>query len=603
MPTSFMSLLSARDLSKSFPSSTLFEGISLHVDERDRVGLIGPNGAGKSTLLKILADLESADEGDITRRRGLRLVYVEQDDHFAEDATPQSAICDELKASDDDRVDIETRAAISLSKLGFENFDRPVKTLSGGWRKRLSIARALCHEPDVLLLDEPTNHLDLEGVLWLEDFAMKATIAMVFVTHDRQFLENAASRIIEIAPAYPGGMFEASGNYTEFLGRKAAFLDAQEAAESALSNKVRRDTAWLRQGIQGRQTRNKTQVRDATSRRAELKAMKNRNAAPERTTTIDFQATDRKTKKLLALHSVGKSMGSKPLFSSLDMLLTPGQRIGLLGVNGSGKTTLLRLMSGDLEPDSGTIKRAADLRVVTFSQHRDTLVSSQTLHEALCPVGDMVDYRGKQVHVTGWAKRFLFESDQLSTLVSNLSGGEQARVLIANLMLEPADVLLLDEPTNDLDIPSLEVLEDALLEFPGAIVLVTHDRFMLDRIATEYVGLDDAGGAKAFQTFQQWTAYRKKNSAAAAKAKPSSALLAAPKTAKKKRSYKEQREYDGMEAAILQAEANVGRLDGEAADPALVNDHVRATAAYKALSDAQSLVKRLYARWSELEDG
>ena len=492
-------LLSARNLTKAFPTGTLFEGLSIHVGERDRVGLIGPNGAGKSTLLRILADLEPHDDGKITRRRGLRLVYVEQDDHFANDATAMSAICDKITTSNDDRVDVDTRAAIALSKLGFEDFDQPVATLSGGWRKRLSIARALCKEPDVLLLDEPTNHLDLEGVLWLEGFANKAQLAMLFVTHDRQFLENAADRIIEISPAYPGGMFEAAGNYSTFLSRKNAFLDAQEAAESALANKVRRDTAWLMQGIQGRQTRNKTQVRDAASRRAELKATKGRNLAPKQTTTIDFQATERKTKKLLGLHRVAKAMGGKSLFSALEVMLTPGQRIGLLGLNGSGKTTLLRLMSGDLEPDAGTVKRAANLRVVTFSQHRDTLVPSQTLQEALCPVGDMVDYRGKQVHVTGWAKRFLFEADQLSTLVSNLSGGEQARVLIANLMLEPADVLLLDEPTNDLDIPSLEVLEQALLEFPGAIVLVTHDRFMLDRIATEFIGLDDVGCAKCFR--------------------------------------------------------------------------------------------------------
>jgi ATP-binding cassette subfamily F protein uup len=603
------SLLSARNLTKAFPTNVLFEGLSLHIAEGDRVGLIGPNGAGKSTLLKILADLESHDEGDVTRRRGLRLVYVEQDDDFAEGATPMSAICDALRESnaidvDDGGMDGETRAAIALSKLGFENFDRAVSTLSGGWRKRLAIARALVHEPDVLLLDEPTNHLDLEGVLWLEGFANKAQLAMVFVTHDRRFLENVAERVIEISPAYPGGMFEASGNYSEFLNRKNAFLDSQEAAESALANKVRRDTAWLQQGIQGRQTRNKTQVRDAAGRRAELKSTKGRNAAPKRTTTIAFQATERKTKKLLTLHSVAKSMGNKPLFTSLDIMLTPGQRIGLLGVNGSGKTTLLRLMSGDLEPDAGTVKRAADLRIVAFSQHRDTLVRTQTLQEALCSVGDMVDYRGKQVHVTGWAKRFLFEPDQLSTLVSNLSGGEQARVMIANLMLEPADVLLLDEPTNDLDIPSLEVLEQALLEFPGAIVLVTHDRFMLDRIATEFVGLDDLGGAKTFQTMQQWTAYRKKmrTSGAVRQAAIAPALkTAAPKASKKKRSYKEEREYQGMEVSILEAEGEVVRLEATASAAALENDHMTATKAYAALSAAEGLVKKLYARWAVLE--
>ena len=595
-------LLSARNLTKSFPSSILFEGVSLSIEEKDRVGLIGPNGAGKSTLLKILADLEAADEGDVTKRRGLKLVYVEQDDVFAEDATPRSAIADELGALQNERVDVDTCTAISLSKLGFENFDRPVATLSGGWRKRLAIARALCHEPDVLLLDEPTNHLDLEGVLWLEAFAARATMAMVFVTHDRQFLENAAARIIEVSPAYPGGTFEAAGNYSQFITRKAAFLDAQESEESALANKVRRDTAWLRQGIQGRQTRNKTQVEAAADRRAELKATAARNTAPKQTTTIDFQATSRKTKKLLALHSVSKSMGGKKLFHSLDLLLTPGRRLGLLGVNGAGKTTLLKLMSGEMEPDTGTIKRAADLRIVTFSQHRDTLISTQTLQEALCPVGDMVDYRGKQVHVTGWAKRFLFEPDQLMTKVSNLSGGEQARVLIANLMLEPADVLLLDEPTNDLDIPSLEVLENALLEFPGAIVLVTHDRFMLERIATEFIGLDDRGGVKELQTFEQWVAYRGRVGAEAARAAAPAPLKTAPlKSLKKKRSYKEEQEYQGMERAILAAEDEVTRLETESADPAMATDHVRAAETFKALSEAQERVKALYLRWADLE--
>jgi ATP-binding cassette subfamily F protein uup len=592
-------LLSARDLSKSFPSSVLFEGISISIEERDRVGLIGPNGAGKSTLLKILADLEFADEGDITKRRGLKLVYIEQDDRFDEDATPRSAICGELTGGDEDRVDVETRSAIALSRLGFEDFDRPVATLSGGWRKRLAIARALCHEPDVLLLDEPTNHLDLEGVLWLEAFAARATMAMIFVTHDRQFLENTVNRIIELSPAYPGGMFEAAGNYSQFIMRKAAFLDAQEVAESAMANKVRRDTAWLRQGIQGRQTRNKTQVEAAAERRAEFKATKGRNAAPRQTTTIDFQATERKTRKLLALHSVAKSMGGKQLFHDLDLMLSPGRRIGLLGVNGAGKTTLLRLMSGDLEPDSGTIKRAIELRVVTFSQHRDTLVASQTLQEALCPVGDMVDYRGKQVHVTGWARRFLFEPDQLATRVSNLSGGEQARVLIANLMLEPADVLLLDEPTNDLDIPSLEVLEEALLEFPGAIVLVTHDRFMLERIATEYVAIDDRGGIKEFQTYQQWVRHHQD---AVVTRVSSSPKMAAAKPAPRKRSYKQEREYQGMETAILKAEAEVERLEAESSDPVMTTDHVRAAETFQALSMAQELVRRLYARWAELEE-
>ena len=595
-------LLSARDLTKSYPSSTLFEGVAIHISEGDRIGLIGPNGAGKSTLLKILADLETPDDGEVIRRRGLKLLYVEQDDQFPDGATPLSAVSAELVHDDDDRVDVETRASITLSKLGFVNFERPVATLSGGWKKRLSLACALSHEPDVLMLDEPTNHLDLEGVLWLESFVRQAPMAMIFVTHDRKFLENTASRIIELSPAYPGGKFEANGNYTEFVRRKEDFLDAQATAESALANRVRRDTAWLLQGIQGRQTRNKTQVDAAADRRTDLKATKDRNTAPTRTTTIDFQATERKTKKLLALHNVSKSMGEKRLFESVELILTPGQRIGLLGVNGAGKTTLLRIMAGEVEPDSGTVKRAADLRIVTLSQNRGTLIATQTLQEALCPVGDTVDYRGRPVHVTGWAKRFLFEADQLSTFVGNLSGGEQARVLIANLMLEPADVLLLDEPTNDLDIPSLEVLEQALLEFPGAIVLVTHDRFMLERIATEYLGLDDAGSAKGFMTYERWNAARAQAlSSMASKRSAAASTAKRPKSTSRKLSYNEQREYQRMEETILQAEAEVEQLEADAADPALASDHVRAAETYSSLSAAQRRVKELYARWAELE--
>ena len=597
-------LLSARDLGKSFPANTLFEGVAIHVESGDRIGFIGPNGAGKSTLMKILAGLEEADEGEITRRRGLKMAYVEQDDLFPDDATPMSAVLDSLPPGEDDRLDPDTQAAIALSKIGFEDFDRAVSTLSGGWRKRLSLACALARDPDVLLLDEPTNHLDLEGVLWLEQFVQQSSMAMLFVTHDRMFLENTASRIIELSPAYPGGTFKVEGDYSEFLRRKDAFLEAQAAAQSALANKVRRDTAWLRQGIQGRQTRNKTQVTAAAERRDELKQTRGRNEAPSKTTAIDFQATQRKTKKLLALHSVGKTMGDKQLFDSLDLVLMPGQRIGLVGVNGAGKTTLLRLMNGELQPDSGTIKQASELRIVTFSQHRGTLVATQTLQEALCPVGDMVDYRGKQVHVTGWAQRFLFEADQLSTLVGNLSGGEQARVLIANLMLEPADVLLLDEPTNDLDIPSLEVLEQALLEFPGALVLVTHDRFMLERIATEYIGLDDAGGIRSFQTYQQWNTARKK-AAKDAKRATNQPRTGAKQTGEKQKgrklSWDERKEYERMEEAILEAESEVERLEADVADPALAEDHVRSTATYEALSQAQERVKTLYERWVVLE--
>ena len=601
-------LLSARNLTKTFDAHRLFTDVAVHLVENDRLGLIGPNGAGKSTLLKILAGLEDADSGDITRRRGLRLAYVAQDDLFPTDATPMSAA---LSAIEDDpthsshrrhgSMDAQTGASITLSKLGFLDFNQRVETLSGGWRKRLSIACALARDPEILMLDEPTNHLDMEGVLWLERFVRQSRLAIVFITHDRWFLENAASRIIELSPAYPAGMFETAGAYSEFVRRKAEFLDAQKATEASIANQSRRDLAWLRQGIQGRQTRNKTQVAAAADRRAQLKTIKDRNAAPKRTTAIDFQATERKTKKLMTLHHVSKSMGGSRLFEGLDLTLTPGRRIGLLGPNGAGKTTLLRLLSGDLEPDSGTIKRAVDLRTVTFTQHRQSLIPTQTLQEALCPVGDQVNYRGKMIHITGWAEKFLFPPNQLGNFVSSLSGGEQARVLIANLMLTPADVLLLDEPTNDLDIASLEVLECALLEFPGAIVLVTHDRFMIERIATEFLALDGKGGAKEFLTYEHWRKASRPESKKSGRDAPVDAKRKKTTSNANKLSYKHQRDLDGMEAAITKAETEVNRLRHEAADPALARDHVRAGEVYKALGDAELQVRQLYDRWEELE--
>ena len=397
------------------------------------------------------------------------------------------------------------------------------------------------------------------------------------------------------------------GNYSEFVRRKDQFLESQSARQAVLAGKVRRDDAWLAQGIQGRQTRNKYQVVAAAERRAELRAVRERNAAPLRTTAIDFQATDRKTKKLLTAHRVSKAMGGKPLFEKLELTLAPGMRLGLLGPNGSGKTTLLRLLAGGLEPDEGTIKPAADLRIVAFTQHRESLNPTQSLRDALCPVGDRVHYRGKPMHVTSWAKKFLFEPKKFNTSVGDLSGGEQARIQIANLMLKPADVLILDEPTNDLDIPSLEVLEQALIEFPGAIVLVTHDRFMMQRLTTELLVLDGRGGAKFYASYALWQRdqaiddVQEDKPAVTGDDKPEPSESANAKKPSKKLSYKLQRELDTIEETIQRAEADVARLEAEAADPGVIADHVRHTEVCSELGEAHTRVQQLYDRWAELD--
>ena len=599
-------LLTARDLAKTYGPHTLFEGVALSINDGERLALIGPNGSGKSTLLKILAGLETPDSGEFARKKNLRLAYVAQDDLFAPDQTVLEAVVNSIEGEHDGAgLDPRTRAGMVLSKLDFDNHAQNVQTLSGGWRKRLSIACALATEPDVLMLDEPTNHLDLEGVLWLESFVKsQPNTAMIFITHDRMFLESAANRIVELSRAYPGGTFEVQGNYSEFVRRKNDFLDGQAAQQTALAGKVRRDTAWLLQGVQGRQTRNKSQVQDAAERRDELKQIANRNNAPKRTASIDFQATERKTNRLLSTHNLTKRMGDKLLFKGLDLELSPGMRLGLLGPNGSGKTTLLRILNGQLQPDAGSVKQAPDLRVVNFTQHRESLNLTQSLREALCPVGDVVEYRGKPMHVASWAKKFLFDPSKFPVSVGDLSGGERARVLMADLMLKPADVLILDEPTNDLDIPSLEALEQSLGEFPGAIVLVTHDRFMLDRLSTELLALDGQGGAKRFVSYQQYCNAQAQQAAASSQASAASAqspAAAKPRTESKKLSFKLQRELDTMEKTILEAEGALETLHAKVADPKLIADHKAYAQACEELAAAQQLVDSLYERWAELE--
>ena len=606
-------LLTTQGLSKTYGTHTLFAGISIGLMQGDRLGLIGPNGAGKSTLLKILAGMIESDEGQVTRRRQLSFAYVEQDDRFDADATPTDVVIDALRdqaTADHHWLDPQTRASIILSRLGFVDVYQKIGSLSGGWRKRLSIACGLVREPDVLMLDEPTNHLDMQGVEWLEDFVKQSEIAVVFITHDRTFLENCANRIIELSTAYPDGAFEVKGNYSAFVRRKDEFLTAQQTQQTALAGKVRRDTAWLRQGIQGRQTRNKTQVAASMDRQDDLKALQQRNSATARSAGIAFQASERKTHKLIETQGIGKALGGRMLFSDLSFTLSPGTRLGLLGPNGSGKTTLMRLLTGELPTDQGSVKHAEKLRIVNFSQHREELDLKVTLREALCPIGETVYFRDQSMHVSAWAKKFLFDPGKFRTSVGDLSGGEQARILIARLMLQPADLLILDEPTNDLDIPTLEVLEESLTNFPGAIVLVTHDRFMLARLATELIAFDGRGGAKPYASYEQWEDDRARidqaAQAPAPRAKPADASTLKAETSSapapaKKLSYKLQRELDQMEATILQAEEHVQALQAQTHDPKVMADRVRYADLCTQLGQAQDRVRELYNRWAELE--
>ncbi|HEX6211394.1 MAG TPA: ABC-F family ATP-binding cassette domain-containing protein [Methylomirabilota bacterium] len=588
-------LLSCKAVGKAYGARSLFDDLSFGLFEGDQAGLVGPNGSGKSTLLKILAGIETPDRGTRSLRGGVRVGYVPQDPVFSAGETVGDVVLAALAHVDEE--DRPGRFAQTLGRAGFADGHAGVDTLSGGWKKRLAIARELAAEPDILLMDEPTNHLDLDGILWLEEVLAERARACLVVSHDRYFLEHVATRMLELNRIYPAGLFEADGRYSEFLARRDEILKAQAAYQESLANTVRREIEWLRRGAKARSTKAKGRIKEAGRLVEELEDSRARGMAA--TAGIDFTSSHRRTRRLLAARGVTKSLGGRRLVSDLDLVITPGTRVGLIGPNGSGKTTLLDVLAGTLPPDAGMIERAEGLRVVRFEQERGGLDPAQSLRRALAPEGDAVIWQGRSVHVASWAKRFLFRPDQLELPVGRLSGGEQARILIARLMREPADLLMLDEPTNDLDIPTLEVLEDSLAEFEGGLVLVTHDRFMLERVSTVILALDGQGGTTTFADYAQWEAARQP---APPTARPAAARAPERERARTKRlGYREQREWDGMEQAIVDAEQALAGCRREVEDPAIASNPTALQQRYAALEAAQAEVERLYARWAELE--
>ncbi|MFH2132362.1 MAG: ABC-F family ATP-binding cassette domain-containing protein [bacterium] len=589
-------ILSCQSVGKSYGAQSLFTGVSISFDSDERIGLIGPNGSGKSTLLRIIAGLESPDEGEVTRKKDVRMAYIPQQDFLDPGKSIESTLLDAQAGEPINDIERYNRARRWIGRAGFSDSDQKVETLSGGWKKRLAIVSALIQEPDLLLLDEPTNHLDLEGIIWLEELLTNPPFAFILVSHDRYFLEIVTNRVVELNKRYPDGFLKVDGSYSEFIYYREAFLDSQVQLETVLANKVRRESEWLQRGPKARSTKARFRIEEAYRLKADLSAVRNRNLQIQ-TVDIDFDSTRRKTKKLLTAKKISKSMGGRVLFEDLSLTLTPGFCLGLLGRNGSGKSTLISILAGLDEPDQGEIQRADGVKTILFEQDRSLLNQEETLHRALCPAGDAVVFRDRSIHIVSWAKRFLFNAEQLEMPVRHLSGGEQARIFIARLMLQPADILLLDEPTNDLDIPSLEVLEENLKDFPGSIVLVTHDRFLLNSLSKAVLGLDGRGGAIQFADYPQWLSSQKtekpERSASVDKTKP--------KQSRRKFSYKEQREWETIENKIMAAEEAVEQCQAEMLDPLVTTDPPRLEVCCSRLQASQEEVERLYHRWEELD--
>lgn len=594
-------LLSCKNVEKSIGNRVLFEDLTFNILERERIGLIGPNGAGKSTLLKTIGGVLEQDAGEVTTRKGVKLVYLPQVETFDESMTILEAAMEAAKDDIEDDFIKQSNASIALSRIGFEDLDEKVKNLSGGWLKRLSIARQIARDPDVLLLDEPTNHLDVEGIEWLEDYLKKAKFAYMIITHDRTFLERATNRIIELSDIFDGGILSFNCAYDEFMRRRTEFLEAERARFESLSNKNRREQEWVKSGVRARGTKQKARLQEASDLQQTVHKLKKQTAEPSKI-LVDFETTDRKTKRLIVAHSISKAFGDKKICTDFDLTLTAGVRIGLLGNNGVGKTTLMKMLMGAEKPDTGGVTITNGIKVLHFDQKRQLLDENATLKEALSLSGsDTVIYRGKETHISSWARKLKFRSDQLDTPISSLSGGERARIIMGRLMLQTADVLLLDEPTNDLDIPSIEVLEESLTTFPGAIILVTHDRAMLDRVSSILLALDGQGNITPYSSYEQW---KKGNSgdevSTSEETKPVEEKSSKESAKKKltKLSYKDQRDWDSIEERILEAETE---LEDMQSNPVSHDDTDAFMTYCEELGVVQEKVDNLYARWEELQ--
>ncbi len=611
-------LIGVNRITKSFSSRTLFKDLSFSVESGQRIGLIGPNGAGKSTLLKILAGSVTPDDGTVSTQRGLRIGYLEQVPQFNSDHTIHSAIMEASRDADDWQEMIRADRIISNLSLNeaAEGAETAVRELSGGWKKRVALARELMREPDLLLLDEPTNHLDVQSIIWLEDLLATSSFATITITHDRVFLQRVSNQILELDRRHKDGLLRVNGDYADYLEVRAQSITTQELHETKLRNTLRRETEWLRRGAQARQKKSSARTNQHQELTQEVDSLNSRNQVSK--VRMDFHNVEKSAKKLIYAEGIQKSYGDKLIVPKMDLLISPKSRIGLLGTNGCGKSTLIRMLVGTETPDSGKVEHAESLKVSYFEQNRESLDPNTTVQNSVCPLGDYVDYAGTKVHVRSYLTRFLFQGEQMDMPVGKLSGGEQSRLLLARLMLNTANVLILDEPTNDLDMATLDMLQDVLVDFHGAVILVTHDRYFLDQVTNKILAFDiNAQGEKIIETFaelSQWETWvseiekqreKAKRAGADSPAAKAPAATAAPPAAATKKSRKlsfnEQREWDSMEKNIQAAEAELAELVKQSQDPANMSNPTRLQQLAQNLASAQAKVDSLYRRWEELD--
>jgi ATP-binding cassette subfamily F protein uup len=587
-----MNVLNVQELRKSFGPRVVFDSVSFAVNAGEKVGFIGANGSGKSTLFRIVAGLDGHESGTVAFRRGTRVGYLGQSPEFQPADTVRSAVSAGREW--------DHRAEDVLTRLGVLDWDRSIAGSSGGEQKRVAIARVLLAEPDLLLLDEPTNHLDTDSVEWLEGYLAGFRGATMLITHDRYFLDRVVERMLEVST---GALTSFQGGYTEYLEAKAERAALFAATDHKRRRLVEQELAWVRRAPSARTGKQQARIGRLEALQAEQQLERSR--APAATAEITPPEVPRLGRTVLNLHGVSKHFGERVLFRPFTTLLQAGERIGIVGPNGAGKTTLLRILVGEEPPSTGSVEVGVNTRMVYFDQIRGGLDPEASVYDSVAD-SDWVRVAGERVHLVSYLERFGFAPAVQRQAVRSLSGGERNRVLLARLFLEDANLLILDEPTNDLDLDTLRVLEDALASFAGCALLVSHDRFFLDKVTTGLIVFEEDGTLRrhegGYELYRRLRAEREAVRRAPPAAAPgASATRGRPSGGPRKLSYQETRELDGMEAAILVAEAHRDTLGQElsALPGSEWQETVRLT---EELAAATARVEELYARWAELEE-
>ncbi len=593
-------LISIQKVEKTMGDRRLFHNLSFGINDKEKIALLGPNGAGKSTLLKILAGIEPADEGEVSPRRNLKLAYVPQEDSFPEQLSAIECILKELQQFGLDEDTCQVQASVYLSMAGFENHNISISKLSGGWKKRLSLAIAFAKDPDLLLLDEPTNHLDWDGIEWLEGQMQTFNNSVLIISHDRKFLNNQCQSFMEINALYEDGYFHLKGDYENFLEKRKEYQEQQIKKQESLGNKARREVEWLRAGVKARTTKSQSRIKEAHQLLEDLGDIKQRNFSGNRKSQIQIEEGGKRSKKLIETKNLEVFYGENILLKDFNLTMGPKQCIGVLGDNASGKTSLLKVLAQEVDNFRGTLFHAENLKIVYFDQKRASLNQDINLMEYLGDGSDHVTLNGRSLHVASYASRFLFDSQKMNLPIKRLSGGEQARLLIAKILLQPADALILDEPTNDLDITTIELLEESLKQFQGLTLLVSHDRYFLNECCDKYIALDGKGNWQIYPNLDQWL--RDRNPIQVTKKKTTDQVEQKKVTEKIKLSYNEKRFLENIEETLLIEEGQLEDCKKAVADHQDYSDHAKTQSLVSSLDEQQRKVDNLYQQWQILEE-